>query len=71
MKKKQFNHGGVRVAGPGKKIGRPFSENPLARLQLRAPVDVVEYLSTLGNRSAAIVSAVTRSKGYRDWKRSR
>lgn len=59
--------GGPRVAGPGKKMGRPAEDGAKVALSVRVPPEVREYLQTTGNISEAVAEIVSRTKGFREW----
>lgn len=57
MKKKQETRGGVRIAGPGKKIGRP-SGRTKASYATYLPFSTIEWLQTLDNAAKTINEAL-------------
>ena len=58
--------GGPRVAGPGKRMGRPPTEEPRSTPRaIRISAVVNEYLSDVG--SGIVEDVLRKSKGFRDW----
>lgn len=61
-------HGGPRVAGPGKKIGRPTDgAQPKVTTSIRISPDVLDFLASTGNKSQAIEDIVRRTKAFREF----
>jgi hypothetical protein len=61
-----------RVAGPGKKLGPPFSEKPIkVMISKRIDAELVEYLASSDNATAAIEAAIRGTKLFKEWKASR
>jgi len=65
------NRGGPRVAGPGKKMGRPKVDAPRVTISVRVSAEVGEYLRSQGNASRTIDNAIQRTKACRDYLASR
>ncbi len=60
--------GGVRIAGPGKKIGRPtIGREKRQTLCLSLSPDVAEFLSSQSNKSQAVDQIVTKTKAFKEW----
>lgn len=63
-------HGGPRVAGPGKRMGRPPKEDARSvGRAIRISEDVDAYLSETG--SGLVETLVRRTKAFRDWLEAR
>lgn len=58
-------HGGKRTPGPGKSLGRPPKADAKVAVSVRLSPDVVAYLRSQENQSAAVEEALRRSKGFR------
>ena len=60
--------GGVRVAGPGKKIGRPtIGREKRQTLCLSLSPEVAEFLGSQINKSQAVEQIVMKTKAFKDW----
>lgn len=60
--------GGVRIAGPGKKIGRPTTGRGRRQtLCLSLSPEVAEYLGSQINKSQAVDQIVSKTKAFREW----
>lgn len=70
-KKEKHKWGGVRAAGPGKKIGRPIDPNAKKQVSLRVPPEVRQYLDTVENISDLVTNMIRRSTAFRDWLRDK
>lgn len=64
---KKLTRGGKRVAGPGKKIGRP--PTPGAKVAYGTKLDpvVVSFLRSCDNAAVTIEDAIKRSAGFKKW----
>jgi len=64
-------HGGARVAGEGKRIGRPPKPDAKIRSSISMPPDIERYFRSLesGTRNAAIESMIRNSRQFKAWKR--
>lgn len=66
--KKKAQHGGVRVAGPGKKLGRPPTDAPNKKtLSLRVSPEVRAFLDSVENKSEHVDFVIRRSAAFRKW----
>ena len=61
-----MTHGGKRD-GAGRKAA-PEGTQKIPKTYKLSP-EIVEYLSTLDNATAAIETALIKSKGFREWRR--
>ena len=60
--------GGVRIAGPGKKIGRPTTGRGRRQtLCLSLSPEVAEFLGSQINKSQAVDQIVMKTKGFKEW----
>jgi hypothetical protein len=64
----QSSHGGHRP-GAGRKPA-PEGTQKIAKTYKLSP-EIVEYLATLDNATAAIEAAIIKSKGFREWRRKK
>lgn len=58
-------HGGPRIPGPGKSLGRPPKPDAKVPMSVRLSPDVAEYLRTQENQSTTVEEALRRTKGFR------
>ncbi len=63
-------HGGVRVPGKGKKLGRPPKKEKKGLVSIYISLEVIEYLKT-GVKGVVTEAAIRDSKGFRDWKKTK
>jgi hypothetical protein len=63
-----MTHGGKRD-GAGRKPA-PEGTQKIAKTYKLSP-EIVEYLATLDNATAAIEAAIIKSKGFREWRRKK
>ena len=60
--------GGPRIAGKGKKIGRPADPNRKETISVSLPPEVREYLRTVDNVSSTVENIIRKTKAFREWK---
>jgi hypothetical protein len=63
---KENQHGGARP-NAGRKPA-PEGTQKIAKTYKLSP-EIVEYLATLDNATAAIEAAIIKSKGFREWRK--
>ena len=60
--------GGVRIAGPEKKIGRPtIGREKRQTLCLSLSPEVAKFLGSQSNKSQAVDQIVSKTKAFKEW----
>lgn len=60
-------HGGPRVPGPGKKLGRPPKPDKKQTVSMRFSPDVAAFVRSQANYSQWTEDAVRRTAAFRKW----
>lgn len=68
---KKHKHGGPRIAGPGKSIGRPQLAEPKQPIGLRVAADVCAFLKSTENASVAVETMTRNTRAFREWRAGR